>query len=280
MRQAIRRFDMTKYKYGLPLVIALVVLAALILLLFLMPSGETRKGNESDIEESGEETMKDDLLEQPPKVVFKAELSAFEPYMDISADQAREKGYLVLINKQNGVTADAAPQDLVAVKHARKEIELRKSAEMALEAMFLELQAEGISGVFVTSAYRSYAYQEWLFNRYIEREMAEDPALSREDAREKVLRYSAAPGTSEHQSGLSVDLMCDGMTELDETFASYAVFDWLSENAWKFGFVLRFPEDKTELTGYDYEPWHYRFVGREAAYEMMSLGICLEEYLG
>ncbi len=272
---------MLKTRFGLPLVIALVVLLTLVILLFSMPSGEAKPKKVDDTEESGENTVKSgedqDQIEMP-QVKFKAELSHYEDHMNLSVEQAQKRGYLMLVNKQNTVGEELAPSDLVAVRHARKDITLRRDAEMALEAMFLEMKAEGIEGVYVTSAYRSYAYQVWLFDYYIGLEMDKAPSLSREEAIEKVLRYSAEPGTSEHQIGLSVDLMCDGMDGLDESFASYPVYAWLCENAWKFGFVLRFPADKTGLTGYDYEPWHYRFVGRAAAYEMTSTGRCLEEY--
>ena len=71
----------------------------------------------------------------------------------------------------------------------------------------------------------------------------------------------------------------NGILILDESFANYAVFAWLRENAWKFGFILRFPSDKVEITGYDYEPWHYRFVGRYDAYMIQKDNLCLEEYV-
>ena len=102
---------------------------------------------------------------------------------------------------------------------------------------------------------------------------------SREEAEAEAATVVARPGTSEHHTGLCVDLMTTSMRELDESFADEAVYPWLLENAWKFGFILRFPEDKTEITGYDYEPWHYRFVGRYDAYMIHSRGLCLEEYV-
>lgn len=220
----------------------------------------------------------DTTHQEPPEVtnvIFKTDLSAYEAYMDPEQKDA----YLLLVNKQNPLRESYKPSDLVSVKDARKDISLVKTAEMALEAMFIEMRAEGFSGIFVTSAYRSYSYQSSLFNTYIDDERAKDPSLSYAEAKEKVLRYSAYPGTSEHQTGLCVDLMSNSMRELDESFADEPVYEWLLENAWKFGFVLRFPEDKTELTGYDFEPWHYRFVGRYHAYMMHKDGLCLEEYV-
>lgn len=220
---------------------------------------------------SGAETTSDPNPSREPE--FLLDLSAYESAMN----PADATPYLVLINKSHPTSA--IPSRLVAVRDAAKDITLDPVAEAALHAMFLEMNAEGITGVFVTSAYRSYDYQTRLFNGYIDAEMAADKSLSYPAAREKVLRYSAAPGTSEHQSGLCVDLMTTDMTDLDNSFENYPVFRWLSDNAWKFGFILRFPKGKEAVTGYDYEPWHYRFVGRANARTIHDGGLCLEEFL-
>ena len=98
--------------------------------------------------------------------------------------------------------------------------------------------------------------------------------------KKKVLTYSAYPGTSEHQTGLCLDFITDNMTDLDESFEDTAAFRWLSENAHKYGFILRYPEDKVDLTGYKYEPWHIRFVGLDMAEKIHSCGLTLEEYFG
>ena len=209
-----------------------------------------------------------------PAVAFKSDLSEYESFMDVSDEK-----YLILINKSSTIDASFSPETLVKVKDApeNKDIQLSKNAEMALEAMFKEMRAQGFNNVFVTSAYRSYSYQSSLFNTYNDNEMAK--GLSYEKAKEKVLTYSAYPGTSEHHTGLSVDLMTNSMSDLDESFANDPVYPWLLENAWKFGFILRYPQDKTHITGYSFEPWHYRFVGREHAFKIYSKGLCLEEYL-
>ena len=94
-----------------------------------------------------------------------------------------------------------------------------------------------------------------------------------------MLTYSAKPGTSEHQSGLCIDLISRDNVVLDETFAANPAYLYLSENAHHFGFILRYPAEKTAITGYDYGPWHYRFVGVQAATEMHESGETLEEYL-
>ena len=261
-----------EHNFTLPLVIALVVLAVLLCVYFSMdstkePPETTPTPSESTTEPSEETPM--------PSLDFTADLSVYEGAMTASGEE-----YLMLVNKSTLLPSTYQPGSLSKVKDTHKDIELESTAARALEAMFIEMRADGVAdGVFVTSAYRSYEYQNWLFTYYIEEERAKDRTLSEAEAREKVLRYSAAPGTSEHQSGLCVDLMTNAMQDLDESFEDYPVFDWLTENAWKFGFILRYPKDKVEVTGYDYEPWHYRFVGRTAAYEIYQDGLCLEEYL-
>ena len=93
------------------------------------------------------------------------------------------------------------------------------------------------------------------------------------------MTYSARPGTSEHQTGLCVDFMTNTMTELDNSFERSRAFEWLTENAYRFGFILRYPKDKEDVTGYNYESWHYRFVGRSAATVIHEKNETLEEYL-
>ena len=89
----------------------------------------------------------------------------------------------------------------------------------------------------------------------------------------------AVPGTSEHQLGLALDIVDVANQVLDERQENTEVQKWLMKNSWKYGFILRYPTDKSDITGISYEPWHYRYVGKEAAKEIYEAGICLEEYL-
>ena len=256
----------------IPLAVVTVITVVLGVLL-LLPYGKSIIPSETNPTETLPPEANNKQEEEMPEPQFTADLAEYERYMT-----ANDERYLILINKSNTIDESYTPETLVKVKDTHKDIELSKTAEMALEAMFKEMRARGYKNVFVTSAYRSYSYQSSLFNNYISEEMAR--GLSYEKAKEKVLTYSAYPGTSEHHTGLCVDLMTNSMTELDESFADDPVYDWLLENAWKFGFILRFPKDKTDITGYSFEPWHYRFVGREHAYKIYSQGLCLEEYVG
>lgn len=222
---------------------------------------------------------------------YKTDISEVHKVLD-----TKDKKFLKLVNKQNSVEQDFEPDDLVNLDTAYttggKSIPLEEHTATAVMAMIDEMKACGITNVTVTSGYRTYKYQQQLFDRYLNDEREAHPAWSEAQIEEYVLTYSARPGTSEHQTGLCVDLITDEMVGLwnfgsetpdnpyDKGFAETDAYEWLCENAHKFGFILRFPEDKTDVTGYSYESWHYRFVGVAAATEIYEKGITLEEYLG
>ncbi len=224
-----------------------------------------------------------------PTVTFKAALSAYEEYMNPQGEQ--RDAYLLLVNPTHPLTEAYHPTDLTDVSATRDDgrnmQKLRYDAAMALEALFLEADALGYLNdrtgyeLSVTSAYRTYAYQEYLFNNYVSQEMDADPSLTRAEAEAIVEQYSCRPGTSEHQSGLCADLhnQSHASSSHPENFANTPEGQWMTENCWKFGFVLRFPADKTEVTGIKYESWHFRYVGRYHAYRMTQGNLCLEEYV-
>ena len=132
----------------------------------------------------------------------------------------------------------------------------------------------------VCSAYRTQEYQQKLFDRKVRR-LLEDTSLNYtpEEARTVAARSVAIPGTSEHQLGLAIDLVDNNNWTLDESQAQMPAQQWLMENSWRYGWILRYPIDKSEITGIIYEPWHYRYVGKTVAAEIHGLGMCLEEYL-
>ena len=216
-------------------------------------------------------------LGQEIDLEFKTDLTAYEKYMNPDDRDA----YLILVNKQNHIDGSYIPDNLIIVADTRKDgranQQMVETAAKALEAMFIELRAAGFTDVSVTSGYRSYSYQESLFNSYISRDKARYPDWTDEQVKNHVLTYSAFPGTSEHQTGLCCDM--HNLRAADVAFAKKEAYKWLEENCWKFGFIIRFPEDKVDVTGYSYEPWHYRFVGRYHANAMRQRGMCLEEYV-
>lgn len=129
----------------------------------------------------------------------------------------------------------------------------------------------------VSSAYRTEATQTRLYNNKIARLRA--AGYSKEAAVKEAGRWVAVPGTSEHQLGLAVDLVSASYQLLNHQQEKTAVQQWLMEHCWEYGFILRYPSDKSEITGIGYEPWHYRYVGEETALAMRESGLCLEEYL-
>lgn len=139
-----------------------------------------------------------------------------------------------------------------------------------LQRMFDDARAAGIDPV-VSEGWRSHGDQERMMQTYVGRYTAQ--GYSQAEAETLAAGYVAQPGTSEHELGIAVDINAAPGGD------SQAVYDWLSENAHLYGFILRYPAGKEDITGYDYEPWHYRYVGLEAAGEIYAEGLTLEEYL-
>lgn len=204
------------------------------------------------------------------------------PYID--AIRADHPGFLTLVNKAHPVDEDFAPARLSDMDKSLtlygKDVQLEATAALAAEALIRELWSMGWKDVKITSGYRTFTYQSQLFNTYIANEKSAHPSWTTAEAEREVLTYSARPGTSEHQTGLCMDLIiADLHPTLDESFAEHPCYAWLLANAHEFGFVLRFPDGKEDVTGYSFEPWHYRFVGIGAATAIYEGGLTLEEYL-
>lgn len=208
-------------------------------------------------------------------VEFMSDLSAYEEYMDPSDSS----DFLMLVNKNNKADESYEPSDLVDITDADGKAgdgKMRLYAAKALEAMLIEMRAAGYDDVTVLDAYRSYGAQKEMFDSYVKSEMA-NRGCTEDEARDAVLGYFAEAGTDEHQTGLAIDICSTPAKSAD--FAKEKSYLWLKDNSWKFGYILRYPEDKTEVTGRSFEPWHYRYVGRYAAEKMHGYGQCLEEYL-
>lgn len=182
--------------------------------------------------------------------------------------------FLSLVNKEFFLAAEYEPEDLVRPKVAfsfgDEDIEksyLRKEAAEALEKMFAKAEKEGIY-LFAVSGYRSYHRQESILHAEIEKV-----------GEEKALEAVAPPGSSEHQSGLSMDISSESVQfQLTEEFGEKKEGKWLRENAHHFGFILRYPKGKEDITKYKYEPWHFRYVGKEAAIIIYENDWTLEEF--
>ena len=215
--------------------------------------------------------------EQKVGKAYSIDMNPYEQYV-CPADPME---YVFLVDASHTLAADFEPADLVYIKDMKPGrpdyySKMRAVAEKALEAFLEEGRMYGIDDVLVSNGYRSYGSQANLFNSYIAEERAAHPDETDEQIEARVLVYSLRPGTSEHQSGLCVDMHNQKSTDL--SFAGTEAAKWLEANCYRFGFILRYPEDKEDITTVMFEPWHFRFVGREAATEMHELGMCLEEY--
>lgn len=180
----------------------------------------------------------------------------------------------VVINKQRPIQPLEFTPEVVTPKVVLKgkpgdiNMKLTKETAEALEALFENARQAG-HGLMVSSAYRPYSYQVNVYNRIVA--MKGQYAADQESAR---------PGHSEHQTGLAVDIApASKECDLHPCFAETNEGKWLSENAWRFGFILRYPDSKNSITGYSFEPWHYRYVGKELAQDMRQRDIkTMEEY--
>ena len=196
-------------------------------------------------------------------------------------EPANRDAYLMLVNKENALSATYTPADLVEVTNMKAGYESNRqymceTAELALQALYQDLYAAGFTDVGVTSGYRTYKTQELLHEKYVLKEI-EDRNVSRAEADKYASRYSAVAGQSEHQTGLAADMYNTASAEV--SFGDTEAYKWLKDHAHQYGFILRYPENKTDITGYDFEPWHYRYVGRYHATQIYEQGLCLEEYL-
>lgn len=159
-------------------------------------------------------------------------------------------GGILIVNKTYALPADYAPG-------------VNSEAKAAFDEMQAAAADEGLN-IYISSGYRSYDYQAGLYQRYVDK-----------DGKAEADRYSARPGHSEHQTGLAFDL-----NSIEESFADTKEGKWVLRNCYKYGFIIRYPADKEEITGYKWEPWHIRYLGKETAQSVYDSGLCLEEYLG
>lgn len=179
---------------------------------------------------------------------------------------------LRLVNKDNPL-----PRDFSVETAEAAEGQLDSRAASALSQMVSDMEAQGLSPV-VCSSFRTWEEQEALHQNKVNRLLSQGYSLA--SAEEEASRWVVPAGTSEHQLGLAADIVAADCQVLEEEQENTPEQQWLMAHCQEYGFILRYPRDKQSLTGVGYEPWHYRYVGVEAAQEIMSQGLCLEEYLG
>ena len=199
-------------------------------------------------------------------VVTRVNIGLDKPYYTNTKKTPYQNKDYILVNKYIYMENDYIPENLedLDTSYSRSGMKLVKSAKDSLEKMIESAKNDGYT-IRVMSSYRSYNYQVNLYNRYVNT-----------DGKEAADTYSARPGFSEHQTGLCVDI--DDSKINYTNFEKSESFKWMQENAHLYGFILRYPEDKTEITGYTYESWHYRYVGKEIATYIKKHNITFDEY--
>lgn len=177
-----------------------------------------------------------------------------------------KKGYAILVNKYTSLPSKYAPDDIVEMSnwYAYPGNSIRKDVYSAFKEMSAAAKESNITLV-VNSSYRDYESQKEIYTEY-----EDSKGTSYAD------KYAARPDYSEHQTGLSLDIFTPGanMSNFENTDA----FKWLSQNSYKYGFILRYPKDKQDITGYNYESWHYRYVGVSLAKKVYNSGLTYDEY--
>lgn len=181
---------------------------------------------------------------------------------------SEDNGWNLILVNRNSYIPDDYKVELTELSNGEK-VDSRIYPE--LQEMFNDARAQGY-GLFVREGYRTQEEQQQVLDEKIE--AYENKGKSKSEAKKLAEQWVAIPGTSEHQLGIAVDINADTTKS-----SSDDVYSWLAENAHKYGFIKRYPSDKTDITGVINEPWHYRYVGKEAALEIYSQGMCLEEYI-
>ena len=181
---------------------------------------------------------------------------------------SEDNGWNLILVTRDSYIPDDYQVELTELSNGKK-VDSRIYPE--LQEMFNDARAQGY-GLFVREGYRTQEEQQQLMDEKIE--AYENEGKSKSEAKKLAEQWVAIPGTSEHQLGIAVDINADTTKS-----SSDDVYNWLAENAHTYGFIKRYPSNKTDITGVINEPWHYRYVGKEAASKIYSQGICLEEYI-
>ena len=180
---------------------------------------------------------------------------------------------VLLVNPRNHLSSDYA-LDLVEIENGWM---VDRQILEPLQAMFAAMRQEGLLPYF-SSTYRNHETQRAIWQQYVQRYM--EQGYDEAQANAMTASYVAVPGTSEHHTGLAVDIVGYDYFYSGHAGSTMAVQDWLREHCWEYGFILRYTAEKSAITGFAAETWHFRYVGTEVSMDMKDSGLCLEEYLG
>ena len=252
------------YIFSINICIILIIVS--IVLLALIYKYFTYENNE-DLSNANIEELYNTVEEEAIETI-----SEEEPIKKKDIDSNTTDWELLLVNKKNRIP-DGYTVELENVEKTHK---VDKRIAEALNQMLSDARKEGLSPI-ICSSYRTNERQKYLFERKIKQ--YKNSGYSTNEAQELASYWVAIPGTGEHETGLAVDIVSKEYQILDEKQENTEVQKWLMENSYKYGFTLRYPTDKKDITMINYEPWHYRYVGIENATYMKEHNLCLEEYI-
>ena len=237
-------------------------------------AGEKEKEDETSdkIQNTVHQQVPEQIENEEPQVQVVDAVEAAKLNAESLASE-QEDWKLTLVNKAYPLSKEYAPK-LVEIEQG---MYVDQRIVDDLKEMLADIRADGLNP-YICSAYRDYEYQRQVFNETMVTWIAQ--GYTPLDAYDETAKSVAVPGTSEHATGLALDITSAEFAELDERQAETAEAKWFAEHCWEYGFILRYPVDKSAVTGIVYEPWHYRYVGKEAAREITEQGLTLEEYLG
>lgn len=226
---------------------------------------------EQQEEAAVQELVLPDVLEE--ETAQNTEDTTEEQSTEEEEEHLPEDWNLILVNRTHPIPEDYE----VELKNIGSGHQIDARAYDDFRAMIQAAKSEGVY-IYVTSSYRDLDKQTELYNKKVESYVMQ--GYSYESAKEQAGQVVAVPGTSEHHLGLALDLVSSEYRRLDEKQENTKGFKWLTEHSWEYGFILRYPNGETDITGIIYEPWHFRYVGLEAAKEITESGLTLEEYVG
>lgn len=258
--------------------------AVLILIVFgLTRFGNSKESNKQEknekinVNEHGYSTVDTTVpADEPVPGTFEGAPKAEEP-VEKDPEEADNTWAMYLINNENPLPDKY--DDIIELEQVDKtyrEYDLDKRAAKYYIEMKKAAEEDGVD-LITASAYRTYVYQQSNFDNSLQDRI--DRGMSHDEAYADTISQVELPGKSEHNAGLAVDILSNEHASMDDDgFKDTEAFKWLDEHAAEYGFILRYPEGKTAITGIIYEPWHYRFVGKYYAKDIKDSGLCMEEY--
>lgn len=266
-RKARRESRLRRFKQNVITVgILLLIIAILIIVIVVKSKGKSNKESTESVAPQGTSTTEETQGSESKAINLDSDGNYLQP-------QGSEWN-LILVNDWNAIDQNYVQNIPLEAYNETWNFDGR-----ALPYLNQMVDAANEAGcdIWGQSLFRDYDTQYTLYWRQVDQLLAD--GKSQEEAETEAATIVKRPGTSEHNSGLAVDFECSEFQDLEEEFENTKAFSWLMDHCAEYGFILRFPKDKEDITGVIYEPWHYRYVGKEAASEIMSRKICLEEYL-